>query len=184
MSFAWPWCMEKLVYGKRDLISVKRIEIISVNRDLICHERRVVLSLLARAHTHSLSLDASLCMCVRVRVHEYICKCICVYACMYACVCFCLYKQACMYVQNRVALQKPRPAVRGRTYVYKYELYTHMYICMYVQAAFQKPRTALCEDVCKKILCREPSNLKALYRLGCCQRDFGDIDRFTYTSEE
>ena len=41
-------------------------------------------------------------------------------------------------------------------------------------AAFQMARAAQCEATCKLVLHREPSNIKALYRLGCCQRDYGE----------
>ena len=41
-------------------------------------------------------------------------------------------------------------------------------------AAFHMARAAQCETTCKLVLHREPSNIKALYRLGCCQRDYGD----------
>ena len=44
-------------------------------------------------------------------------------------------------------------------------------------AAFHIPRVALCEATCRKVLFREPSNIKALYRLGCCQRDYGDMEQ-------
>ena len=35
------------------------------------------------------------------------------------------------------------------------------------------PRAGQCEDICKTLLRRDPTNLKALYRLGCCHR--GDV---------